>query len=119
MHGWVDDVPALLRESAIGVQTSHTEGLSMTLLEQMMAGLAVVATDVGDTAVAIEHGKTGLLVPPGDDDALCDALRRLITDVELRCRLGAAAREKALAEFSLEAMAEQGLRFYREPVGCT
>jgi len=119
IRGWVDDVPALLRESAIGVQTSHTEGLSMTLLEQMMAGLAVVATDVGDTAVAIEHGKTGLLVPPGDDDALCDALRRLITDVELRCRLGAAAREKALAEFSLEAMAEQGLRFYREPVGCT
>ena len=50
---------------------------------------------------------------PGDDAALCDALRRLITDVDLRCRLGAAAREKALAEFSLESMAEQALRLYR------
>lgn len=109
MPGWVDDTPALYARSAIGVQTSHTEGLSMTLLEQMMAGLAIVATDVGDTAVAIEHEKTGLLIPPKDEAALTAALRRLITDPALRQRLGAAAREKALAEFSLDAMARRVL----------
>jgi glycosyltransferase involved in cell wall biosynthesis len=75
----------------------------------MMAGLAIVATDVGDTAVAIEHEKTGLLIPPKDEAALTTALRRLITDPALRQRLGAAAREKALAEFSLDAMARRVL----------
>jgi glycosyltransferase involved in cell wall biosynthesis len=110
MPGWVDDAPALFRSAAIGVQTSYTEGLSMTLLEQMMAGLAIVATDVGDTAVAIEHEKTGLLIPPGEPQALTDALRRLITEPALRQRLGHAAREKALSEFSLEAMAQRVLR---------
>lgn len=116
MPGWVDDTPVLFRSAAIGVQTSHTEGLSMTLLEQMMAGLAIVATDVGDTAVAIEHEKTGLLIPPRDEAALTDALRRLITDPALRKRLGTAAREKALAEFSLDAMAQRVLRDLGLPV---
>lgn len=51
MPGWIDDLPAIYRRVAIGVQTSNTEGLSMTLLEQMMAGLAIVATDVGDRGI--------------------------------------------------------------------
>jgi len=114
MPGWVDDVPALLERSAIGVQTSHTEGLSMTLLEQMMAGLAVVATDVGDTAVAIEHEKTGLLIPPKDEVALTDALRRVIADVDLCRRFGTAARQKAVVEFSLDTMAQRVLAYIAE-----
>jgi glycosyltransferase involved in cell wall biosynthesis len=103
--GWVEDVSQLYRRAAIGVQTSHTEGLSMTLLEQMMAGLAIVATDVGDTSVAIENERTGLLIPPGDEAALVDALTRLITDHELRLRLGHAARTEAIRRFTCRAMA--------------
>lgn len=112
MPGWVDDCTTLYRGAAIGVQTSHSEGLSMTLLEQMMAGLAVVATDVGDTAAAVADGRTGLLIPPTDEDALTDALRRLLTDPALRQRLAAAAREQALAVFSLPAMAKQAIAVY-------
>lgn len=111
--GFIDDVPALLRTAAVGVQSSHAEGLSMSLLEQMMAGLAIVATDVGDTAVAVEHGRDGLLVPPGDDEALFRALRAVLIDPDLRTRLGAAARRRAVAEFSESAMAARALRDYR------
>lgn len=112
--GYVPDdrMYALMDQAEIGVQTSHTEGLSLALLEQMMAGLAIVATNVGDTAQAIEHEKTGLLIPPKNEEALAAALRRLLTDVPLRRRLGAAARERALARFSLSAMAHQAMEFY-------
>ncbi|MEZ6233638.1 MAG: glycosyltransferase family 4 protein [Phycisphaerales bacterium] len=113
MPGWVGDTAGLLASSNIGVQSSRSEGLSMALLEQMMAGLAIVATDVGDTLRAIEHERTGLLVPPGDEAALGDALTRVVRDADLRRRLGHAARERALREFSLEAMAGQALEAYK------
>lgn len=114
MPGWIDDAPRLFRSCAVGVQTSRTEGLSLTLLEQMMAGLAVVATDVGDTAAAVEHGRNGLLIPPGDEDALTEALRSVLVDAGLRRRLGEEARRTAAAKFSLRAMSEHAVAEYRE-----
>jgi glycosyltransferase involved in cell wall biosynthesis len=105
--GWVSDIPSLCANAAIGVQTSLTEGLSLTLLEQAMAGLAIVATDVGDTREVIEHERTGLLVPPGDAAALTDSLARVVADRPLRARLGIAARERVLERFSLPTMAKQ------------
>ncbi len=113
MIGWVEDAPGLFRSCAVGVQTSHTEGLSMSLLEQMMAGLAVVATNVGDTAAAVEHGRSGLLIPPGDEDALTGALRCVLMDADLRRRLGDEAHRTAAARFSLRAMSEQAAAEYR------
>jgi len=113
MPGWVDDTPALMRRAQIGVQTSLSEGLSLTLLEQMMAGLCIVATDVADTSVAIEHEQTGLLIPPEDDDRLTDALRRVITDRDLRLRLAAAARSAAIDKFSIAAAARRTADQYR------
>lgn len=102
MPGWEHDVPALLRKAAIGVQTSYAEGLSITLLEQMMAGLAVVATDVGDTKKAVLDEITGLLIQPGDNDALTNALRRLLLDKELRIKLGNGARKIAQEKFNIK-----------------
>lgn len=113
MPGWIADSAELIRTAAIGVQTSHTEGLSLALLEQLMAGLAVVATDVGDSATAVENEKTGLLIRPKDEDMLIVALRRLIQDKAMRQRLGRSAREKAMAEFSLKAMAQRAAAEYR------
>ncbi len=110
--GWVDDVDAILRDADIAVQTSFTEGLSMALLEQMMAGLAIVATEVGDTAPALDHGRCGLLIPPRDEAALTEVLRSLIEDPALRQKLGAAARQRAVECYSFEAMAEQALEMY-------
>lgn len=107
MPGWLSDLAALWSSGTIGVQTSRTEGLSMTLLEQAMSGLAIVATDVGDTSAIIENEVTGLLIDPGDEEALRVALRRLISDPELRIRLGAAARTRAMSEFGLPELARQ------------
>lgn len=107
MAGWVDDTEALLARANIGVQTSLQEGLSLTLLEQMMAGLAVVATDCGDTAVAVRDGETGLVVPREDEDALVAALRRVVTDAAFRRRLAERARAVALERFSMTAMAHR------------
>lgn len=107
MPGWIADTQPLWTGAAIGVQSSHTEGLSMTLLEQSMAGLAIVATDVGDTSTVVEHEKTGLLFRPGDETALVDGLRRLVVDSSLRTRLGAAARCRAIDQFSLAQLAHQ------------
>jgi len=112
-----DDLPPLFAGAHIGVQTSHTEGLSIALMEQMMAGLAIVATDVGDTSCAIQNEVNGLLIPPRDDAALAAALRRLITDPELRRRLGEAARETAIRQFSLDAMADRALAEYIRIIG--
>ena len=113
MPGWVRHAPDAVLAASIAVQTSHTEGLSMSLLEQMMAGLAVVATNVGDTECAIRDGQQGLLVPAGDDAALVAALRRVVADADLRVQLGAAARARALDEFSTEAMTRRAVEAYR------
>ena len=113
MPGWVHDTFDLMRGAQIGVQTSLSEGLSLTLLEQMMAGLAIVATDVADTSVAIEDGATGLLIPEQNDEALIDALRRVIADVDLRRSLADNARRAAIERFSIDACATRTAAEYR------
>jgi glycosyltransferase involved in cell wall biosynthesis len=110
--GQVHDIPELLRGASIGVQTSQSEGLSMALLEQMMAGLAIVATDVGDTANALDGGRCGLLVNSGDTHGLIRALDVLISDRNLRSVLGARARERAQEKYSLQALARQAIHHY-------
>lgn len=112
MPGWIADTSSLICRGAIGVQTSETEGLSMALLEQMMAGLAVVATDVGDTALAIDADRNGLLVPPGNEEAMVAALRSVVTDRGQRRSLGQAARERALSSFSVAAMSRRAFSQY-------
>ncbi|MFW5652571.1 MAG: glycosyltransferase family 4 protein [Planctomycetota bacterium] len=111
--GWIDDPTPLLARSAIGVQTSLTEGLSMAVLEQMMAGLPVVGTDVGDTAVALDDGRTGFVIPKEDDQRLYAALRPLLADPSMRRSMGRAARERAMESFSLKAMARNAVQAYR------
>jgi glycosyltransferase involved in cell wall biosynthesis len=76
-HGQIRDVPALLARAGLFVLSSLTEGVSLTLLEAMACGLAVVATRVGGNPEVVAGGETGLLVPPGDPAALASALLRL------------------------------------------
>ena len=83
----------------------------------MRAGLAIVATDVGGVAEAVEHERNGLMVPPGDADALASALERLLGDAGLRSRLGAAARETYETRFRIETMVERTLAVYAETLG--
>lgn len=73
------------------------EGCPSTVLEAMLCGLPVVASDVGGIPALIRHGETGLLVPPGDAAALEKALARLAEEPELRAALGRAARQAVLS----------------------
>ena len=84
------------------------------MVEAMLAGLPIVACDVGSVAEAIRDGETGLLVPPDDEVALAAALRRLLDDRELATRLGERARAVAAQRFTAEQMARAFEELYDE-----
>ena len=109
------DVSALLARSDVFVLSSRSEGFPVSVLEAMAAGLPVVATDVGGVAVAVVVGETGFLVPAADSEALARALERLVLDGELRRRLGAAGRARALSLFDVSGYrAAYGELYWRE-----
>lgn len=88
--GAVNDVADRIYESSVFVLTSFSEGMPNTLIEAMCMGLPVISTDCpcGGPAELIKDGENGLLVPPGDTDALEKALRRLLSDEESAERMG-------------------------------
>ncbi len=82
------------------VLSSISEGFPYTLIEAMTCGRACVATDVGGVSEAL--GEAGRLVPPRDPTAMADACLELLGDASLRRRLGTQARERALANFTVD-----------------
>ncbi|MEM1964379.1 MAG: glycosyltransferase [Candidatus Caldarchaeum sp.] len=98
------DVAAILNASDIFVLPSRWEGLPLSLMEAMAAGLPVVATAVGGVPEIVEHGVSGFLVPNEDEAALVEALQRLIDTPELRRAMGARARARAQERFDARAM---------------
>jgi glycosyltransferase involved in cell wall biosynthesis len=84
----------------VSVLCSTAEGFPNSVVEAMAAGRPVVATRVGGIPDAVDHERTGLLVPPGRADALADALDQLLTDEQRRHALGAAGRDAARERFS-------------------
>ena len=95
--GWQPDIADLYVAADCVVLTSDSEGMPVTLIEAAMAGVPGVTTDVGSAREVVVDGVTGLVVA-SDASAVADGLLRLF-DVELRDRLGAAARARAEAEF--------------------
>jgi glycosyltransferase involved in cell wall biosynthesis len=96
------------------VLTTDCEGFPRGVLEAMRAGLPVVATDIGGIREAVIHRDTGLLVPKRNVGVLRDHLRMLVTDPQLRVKMGAAARRRYLSEFTFEKMHQETLALYRE-----
>lgn len=94
------------------VPSQWEEPFGVVAAEAMMRGTAVVASDSGGIAELVEHGHTGLKVPPGDVDTLAGALARLLTDRELAERMGAAGREVALRRFGMGAVVNRWIALY-------
>lgn len=100
-----DDVEIWLNTFDVFVLPSYgEEGVSQSVMQAMAAGLPVVATTVGAMAEAVQHERTGLLVPPRNTDALRAALARLMEKEPLRQTLGAAGLDFARQHFGLERM---------------
>jgi glycosyltransferase involved in cell wall biosynthesis len=102
--GWRCDLLQLLPTWDVFAQASLEEGFGIAALEAMAAGLPVVATRVGGVPELVKDGETGWLVPRGDVRALAARLRALLLDPETRLAMGAAARARAKADFSVEQM---------------
>lgn len=100
----MEDVAVILAEADAFVLASRWEGLPISVIEAMMAGLPVVASRVGGLPELVADGVTGYLVPPGDAGALAAALAKLAGDPAAAARMGQAGRRRALAAFTAERM---------------
>ena len=108
------EIPAIMANIDIFAAPSHMEPFGLSILEAMAMQKAIVATRVGGIPELIIHDETGLLVPPGDWQALCHMLEVFIRNPEQRSRFGHRARQRVKTHFSLETMVAQTTRVYRE-----
>ena len=101
------DVPDLLRACDIGLIGSRSEGLPLAVLEYGSAGLAVVATQVGQLADVLDHGRAGMLVPPGSAGDMAAALLSLLASRERRKELGRRLLSRVSSAYSADAALRQ------------
>jgi glycosyltransferase involved in cell wall biosynthesis len=99
-RGWRDDLGAELAGMDVLAAPSRLEGTPISVVEAMLAGVAVVASRTGGLPEVVEDGETGLLAPPEDPAALAGALRSLLDDPARRARMAGKGRELALQRFS-------------------
>jgi len=104
----------VLQASDVFCLPSRNEGFSNALIEAMGCGLPCVATRVGGNAEALLEGTTGYLVESEDDEAMAERLLRLLRNPELALKMGAAARERAENQFSIQAMVSRLMKIYEE-----
>jgi glycosyltransferase involved in cell wall biosynthesis len=111
------DVPRLLADAHVFVLASRWEGLPISILEGMRAGLPIVASDVGGVAETIEQGANGFFMPSEDVEALRVPLQRLVADRALRGRQGARSRARYESEFTARRMYQETRRVYESVLG--
>ena len=117
--GFRDDMAGVYASLDVLVQPSYREGMPMTILEAMSAGVAVVASRVGAAEDVIDDGRTGLLYEPADVPALVAAVRNLIDDDRTRTGIGKAAQAAVRADFTVDEMARRYAEQYRKVLGRT
>jgi glycosyltransferase involved in cell wall biosynthesis len=108
------DVPQLLAGAQVSLLVTNWEGLPLSILEAMRAGLPVIATDVAGICEAISDGHTGFLVPRGDAELLRERLGRLLGDPRLRLSQGLAARTRYEQHFTLDEFVDRTLAVYED-----
>jgi mannosyltransferase len=109
----IEDVQRWYKRLTIYAFTSRNEGFGLTLIEAMAVGAALVAARAGAAELVVEDGVTGVLIPPGDVDALVAALEPLMRDPASAKAMGGRARQRVLQKFSLDAEAEAIATVYR------
>jgi glycosyltransferase involved in cell wall biosynthesis len=117
LPGAFDSVEEMLDAADAFVLPSYIEGLSLSLLEAMAAGLPVIASDIPAYRAVVEDKISGLLIAPRDPAALAAALRRILEHHDLAHQLGAAARARVTAEFSLERTAQRHRELFERLIG--
>jgi glycogen synthase len=108
-----ENLLTLYRQAAVFALPSYYETFGISALEAMASGTPVVGWAAGALPEVVEDGVSGLLVPPGEVDALADAILRLLQDPEARRRMGRAARQQA-AQYDVRNVMEENMRFYEE-----
>lgn len=109
----VDEVPRWYQRILIYAFTSRNEGFGLTLLEAMASGNALVAARAGAAEKVVRDGETGILVPPGDVEALVAALAPLMREPATAAEMGRRARAHVLADFSVDAEVAKIVAVYR------
>lgn len=112
-----DHAPRLRQADIFCFPASRQDEVPQPLVEAVASGLPTVAIDGPGNRQAVRHGANGLLVPPGEAQALAAALERLMSDTDFRLGAGERAREIAEAEFSLDAFLTASLAVYRSALG--
>jgi glycosyltransferase involved in cell wall biosynthesis len=111
--GRISPVAPVFEAAEIVVVPSFGEGFGMVALEAMERGRPVIASAVGGLPEIVDDGRTGLLVPPGDVEALAAAIRDLTASPARTAAMGAAGRARALEEFSQDRCTDRTLELYR------
>jgi glycosyltransferase involved in cell wall biosynthesis len=110
--GFRSNVGDWLAAVDIGVLPSFYEGLPLTAVETLAAGIPLVATAVDGTPEVVIDGETGHLVPPGDPAAMAEAIGRLARQPELRRKFALAGRDRVLKRFTIQRQVEQTSNLY-------
>jgi glycosyltransferase involved in cell wall biosynthesis len=110
--GFRKDISRLLAAMDLYVQASSNEGLSLSILEAMAAGKAVVATKVGGAEEVITDGTTGILIAPGSTSVIASAVSDLLEHADKRSFLAQAARSHVLQQFNVQRMTDAYRRIY-------
>ncbi len=115
--GYRSDVPRILAALDAFVLPTSLEGSPVSVMEAMVAGLPVIAANAGGVAELVQHNRTGILVEPGDCEALTEAMSKVMEDAGFRTELGENAKEKIRNEYTLENMARNTEAVYDKLIG--
>lgn len=114
--GWIDEKQKeeLFDLCSVFILPSYNEGLPMALLEAMSHGLAVITTNVGGIPSVIMNMVNGLMLPPGDVEALAKAINDVDNELALKQKLGKNARKSIIDRFSIDIHIEELIKIYNE-----
>jgi glycosyltransferase involved in cell wall biosynthesis len=112
LMGQQDDIAGILSQSDVGVLSSHSEGFPLALIEYGHAALASVATAVGQCPEILDHGRAGIVVPPGDAETLSQALTRLLVDADERASFAHALSSRVRGQYGAGPLLERICTIY-------